>query len=162
MDRPCTFVSSSVLLSSSRPFSRASRTCTARHMAGAGITPTVAVLLAIKGAHGWCLSLVLELCWAMAAMHGQPSNIVFCETKAKRKAQQKQMKLSSVLFPLLGLFCLVFLVAFIFYVFSLLLAILWCFVCFTLCFFVAVFLLYKTVLAPCIYVWRAQHNSRSV
>ena len=32
------------------------------------------------------------------------------------------------------------------------------FVCFAFCFFFALFLLYKTILAPCIYGWRARHN----
>ena len=32
------------------------------------------------------------------------------------------------------------------------------FVCFAFCFFFALFLLYKTILAPCIYGWRARHK----
>ena len=33
------------------------------------------------------------LCWAVAVIHDQPSNICFVEKKAEKKAQQKQMKM---------------------------------------------------------------------
>ena len=38
-------------------------------------------------AFGKVVQKTLDLCWAMAAIHGQPSNNFFCEKKVKKKAK---------------------------------------------------------------------------